>query len=207
EVCSTSNCSSSLGTFDSSSTTLAVNANGSAAVPAGYNLGSGSTYYWRAKNVDSSAASSSFSTTRSFLVDTTAPTISSATVAADGVTVTITWSENLDQTQAVPGSTFSIAPNGGAGVAGSATAVSYPAANQTRFTLASTVHHLDTLGLTYTKPGSDPMIRDTALATGNAAATASGIGVTNNTANVSPSTPTVVSPADAARVNTATPTL
>src|SRR5439155_26850739 len=41
EVCSTNNCSSSLGTFDSSSTTLAVNANGSAAVPAGYNLASG----------------------------------------------------------------------------------------------------------------------------------------------------------------------
>src|SRR5438094_6640969 len=30
EVCSTGNCSSSLGTFDSTSTTLAVNANGSA---------------------------------------------------------------------------------------------------------------------------------------------------------------------------------
>src|SRR5205823_6858254 len=126
---------------------------------------------------------------------------------ADGVTVTVTWSENLDQTQAVPGSAYSIAPNGGAGVAGSATAVSYPAANQTRFTLASTVHHLDTLALTYTKPGSDPMIRDTALATGNPAATASGIGVTNNTANVSPSPPTLVSPVDAARLDTATPTL
>src|SRR5205823_3854264 len=126
---------------------------------------------------------------------------------ADGVTVTVTWSENLDQTQAVPGSAYSIAPNGGAGVAGSATAVSYPAANQTRFTLASTVHHLDTLALTYTKPGSDPMVRDTALATGNPAATASGSGVTNNAANVSPSTPTLVSPADTTRLNTATPTL
>src|SRR5204862_3518610 len=42
EVCSTSNCSSSLGTFDSTSTNLAVNANGSAAVPAGYNLANGS---------------------------------------------------------------------------------------------------------------------------------------------------------------------
>ena len=41
EVCSTNNCSSSLGTFDSTSTTLAVNANGSAAVPAGFNLASG----------------------------------------------------------------------------------------------------------------------------------------------------------------------
>src|SRR2546423_15097361 len=70
----------------------------------------------RAKNVDAAAAGSSFTATRSFLVDTAAPTMSSAVVAADGVTVTVTWSENLDQTQAVPGSAFSIAPNGGSGV-------------------------------------------------------------------------------------------
>src|SRR5207248_3570367 len=83
EVCSTSNCSSSLGTFDSTTTNLAVGANGSAAVPGGFSLTDGATYYWRAKNVDSSAASSSYSATQSFLVDTTAPTMSSATVAAD----------------------------------------------------------------------------------------------------------------------------
>src|SRR5204862_8114995 len=72
---------------------------------------------------------------KNITIDTTAPTISSATVAADGVTVTVTWSENLDQTQAVPGSAFSIAPNSGSSIAGTAAAVSYPAANQTRFTL------------------------------------------------------------------------
>src|SRR5207244_2038738 len=101
------------------------------------------------------------------------------------------------------------APNGGAGSAGTAAAVSYPAANQTRFTLSSAVHHLDTLALTYTKPGSDPMVRDTALATGNTAATATlnNASITNNTTDVSPSTPTLVSPADAARLNSATPTL
>ena len=209
EVCTTNNCSSSLGTFDSTSTNLAVNANGSAAVPAGLNLASGTTYYWRAENVDSSAAGSSWTSTRSFLVDTTAPTMSSATVAADGTTVTVTWSENLDQTEAVPGSSFSIAPNGGAGIAGTATAVSYTAANQTRFTLSSAVHHLDSLALTYTKPGSGPMARDTALATGNAASTATlnNASITNNTTNAAPSTPTFVSPADAARLNTTTPTL
>src|SRR5206468_6449181 len=75
EVCSTSNCSSSLGTFDSTATNLAVGANGSAAVPGGFAPASGTTYYWRSKNVDSSAASSSFSATQSFLVDTTAPTV------------------------------------------------------------------------------------------------------------------------------------
>src|SRR5437868_4935215 len=209
EVCTTSNCSSSLGTFDSTSTNLAVNANGSAAVPGGFNLANGSTYYWRAENVDSSAASSSFTATQSFLVDTAAPTMSSATVAANGTTVTVTWSENLDQTQAVPGSAFSIAPNGGAGVAGTATAVTYPAANQTRFVLSSTVHHLDSLALTYTKPGSDPMVRDTALATGNAAATGTllNASITQSTTNASPSTPTLVTPADTARLNSTTPTL
>src|SRR5207245_3050054 len=137
---------------------LAVGANRSAAVPGG-TITTDGTYYWRAKNVDSSAASSAYSATSSFVVDTTAPTISSATVAADGVTVTVTWSENLDQTQAVPGSAFSIAPNGGVGIAGTGAAVSYPAANQTRFTLFSALHHLDTLALTYTKPGADPMVR------------------------------------------------
>src|SRR5213076_273149 len=94
EVCTTSNCSGSLGTFDSTSTNLAVNANGSAAVPAGFNLANGTTYYWRAKDVDSSAASSSFTAIRSFLVDPAAPPMSSATVGADGTTVTVTWSEH-----------------------------------------------------------------------------------------------------------------
>src|SRR5205807_3980231 len=110
-----------------------VNANGSAAVPSGFNLASGTTYYWRAENVDSSAAGSSSTATRSFVVDTTAPTVSSAVVAANGTTVTVTWSENLDQTQAVTGSAFSIAPNGGAGLAGPAAAVNHPAATPTRF--------------------------------------------------------------------------
>src|SRR4029079_3950517 len=69
EVCMTSNCSSSLGSFDSSSTNLAVGANGSAAVPAGFNLTDG-TYYWRAENVDAAAASSSCHPNRSFTVHT-----------------------------------------------------------------------------------------------------------------------------------------
>src|SRR5207302_8382452 len=124
-------------------------------------------------------------------IDTTAPTMASATVAADGVTVTLTWSENLDQTQAVPGSAFAVAPNGGAGVAGTATAVSYPAANQTQFTLSSAVHHLDSLALTYTKPANDPTARHPALATRNAAPTPThtNASITNNTTNASPSVP------------------
>src|SRR5439155_10317866 len=86
---------------------------------------------------------------------------------------------------------------------------SYAAVNQTRFTLASTVHHLDSLALTYTKPGSNPMVRDLALSTGNTSTTATlnNATITNNTSNVAPSTPALVSPADGARLNTSTPTL
>src|SRR5256712_8450813 len=91
---------------------------------------------------------------------------SSATVAADGVTVTVTWSENLDQTQAVPGSAFSVAPNGGAGIAGTSTAVTYPAANQARFTLSRTHPPLHSLPPTFTKPRSHPKRRDTQLTPG-----------------------------------------
>src|SRR5207248_9557000 len=148
EVCTPSNCSSSLGTFDSTSTTLAVGANGSAAVPGGFSLAGGTTYYWRAKNVDSSAASSSYSAIQSFLVDTAAPTMSSATVAADGITVTITWSENLDQTQAVPDIGSAACRDKGDSAAGTATAIRNPAANQTRNKLFSDVHHPDPLSLT-----------------------------------------------------------
>src|SRR5581483_5445739 len=140
---------------------------------------------------------------RSFTVDTAAPTMSSATIASDGTTVTITWSENLDQTQAVAGSAFDVN-----GIAGTGT-VTYPAANQIRFTLASAVHHLDTLTLTYTKPGSNPMVRDLTTPTGNAAATGTlnNASITNNTTDVAPSTPALVSPAAGARVNTTTPAL
>src|SRR5258708_17882693 len=100
------------------------------------------------------------------------PTMSSAVIASDGTTVTVTWSENLDQAQSsLAGSAFSVTPNGGAAVSGTGASVTYPAANQTRFTLASAVHHLDSLALTYTKPGARDMARDLPLATGNARAT------------------------------------
>ena len=157
-------CASSLGTFQSG--TVSNNTNGSASVPAGFITTDG-TYYWRAQGVDSSNATSPFSATRSFVVDTTGPTITSAAVAADGTTVTVTWSESLDQTEAVPGSAFSVN-----GVAGTGAPVTYPSANQTQFSLPSAFHHLDALTLDYGKPSSDPMVRDNAPPTGNAAASA-----------------------------------
>src|SRR5260370_37044917 len=84
---------------------------------------------------------------------------------ADGTPVTITWSENLDQTQAVPGTAYSIAPNGGSGIAGTAPAVSYPAANQTDRKSVGKGNSLDPRGRTSTKHNSNPMVGDTALAT------------------------------------------
>ncbi|HVS85440.1 MAG TPA: SwmB domain-containing protein, partial [Gaiellaceae bacterium] len=112
------------------------------------------------------SANDQISNGKTITIDTTAPTMSSATIDSAGTSVTITWSEALDQTKAVPGSAFSVNPNGTGGIAGTATAVSYGGGGTTTtFTLSSAVHHLDSLALTYTAPGSDPKIRDTALST------------------------------------------
>ena len=96
-------------------------------------------------------AAGSLSANKSLRIDTAAPTVVSAAVAADGLTVTVTWSESLDQTQVAPGDAFSVNAS-----SGSAAAVTYPTADQTRFTLASAVNHLDTLSLDYTAPGANP---------------------------------------------------
>ncbi len=210
QLCSASDCSSVLQTFDSTSTALVVGSPGSAAYSGGTALADGNTYYWRAKNVDANSNASSYSPIRSFVVNTASVTMTSATVGADGTTVTITWSANLDQTQtAVPGSSFTIAPNGGAPISGTAANVTYPAANQTRFTLALPVHYLDTLALSYVAPTSGDQIRDLAVPVGNVAADGNlaNASITNNTANVAPTAPTLVTPTAAQFVNSATPTL
>ncbi len=210
QVCSASDCSTVLQTLDSSSTTLAVGATGSAAYSGGTALVDGNTYYWRAKNVDANANGSAYSSIRSFTVNTTAVTMSTATVDADGTTVTVTWSADLDQTQsAVPGSAFAVTPNGGAPISGTGASVTYPAVNQTRFTLSSAVHHLDVLSLSYTTPVVGDTIRDLAVPIGNAAAddTLTNASITNNTANIAATTPALVTPTAAQYVNTLTPTL
>src|SRR5581483_7646826 len=198
ELCSDASCATSLGTFSSGS--VANGAAASATVPNGLVTADG-TYYWRAQDVDSSSRPSSFGATRSFVVDTTAPTITSAVVGADGTSVTLTWSESLDQSQSVAASDLSIN-----GIAGSGQ-IAYTNATTTTFSLSSPVHRLDTLTLAYAKPGSDPMIRDLAQPTGNAAASASGISVTNNAGDLAPTTPALVTPNAGDRVNTATPLL
>ena len=84
QVCTNSSCSASLGTFDSTTTNLNVGQNGSAAVPGGFNLQTATQYWWRAKSVDSSNASSPFSATRTFTVDTTAPSVSASAAPGAG---------------------------------------------------------------------------------------------------------------------------
>src|SRR5205814_6665879 len=73
------------GTFDTTNTNLAVNANGSAAVPAGYGLVDNATYYWRAESTDSASSVSSFSAIRSFTpVTDLAPNVPSLVSPAGG---------------------------------------------------------------------------------------------------------------------------
>jgi hypothetical protein len=63
-------------------------------------LTDGHTYTITVETIDKIGNTDAAAATRSFDFDTTAPTITAASVAGDGVTVTATWSENLDQTQA-----------------------------------------------------------------------------------------------------------
>ena len=100
-------------------------------------LADGHTYTITVETIDAIGNTDAAAATRSFSFDTSGPAITAATVASDGVTVTATWSESLDQSQAVPGTAYSVTPNGGSAVAGTSGAVSYPAPNQTRFTLST----------------------------------------------------------------------
>ena len=108
--------------------------------------------------------------------DTTAPSFSSGSVAADGTTVTVTFDEAL-AASAPPGSAFVVTadnvlhPGTSAPVAISAAAVT--------FTLESALAAGETATLAYTQPPSDPRIRDAA---GNATASFSGAAITNDTA-------------------------
>ncbi len=77
ELCTASDCTAAgdpFSTFDSP-TGIVNGSSGSASVPGGAGLASGSTYYWRAKATDSnSTQSAAYSSIRSFTVDTGAPT-------------------------------------------------------------------------------------------------------------------------------------
>src|SRR5581483_3987303 len=83
QICADSGCATPLGTVDSTVTTLAVGQSGSAQIPVALNLQTATQYWWRAKSVDSSSASSAYSAARSFTVDTTKPTIDAAAAPGD----------------------------------------------------------------------------------------------------------------------------
>ncbi len=144
----------------------------------------------------SPGAAGSLGASNSIVIDTTAPTVSSRTV--DGSTLDVSYSEPLAAGSAPVGSDFAVSVNGGGDVvdgvafAGGDTVV--------RLTLHDPVHFLDTVTVAYT--GS--AIQDPA---GNQAATYTAQAVTNNTADAAPNTTTLNTPADAAFVDSTTPSL
>ena len=195
-VCADSGCSTVLATF-SSSTGIANGANGSASVPGG-TFPSDGTYYWQAKATDNTSASSAFSSSRAIVIDTTAPSFTSATV--NGSTLTVTLDESLNPGSTPAGSAFVVKQNGT--TQSSPTGVSISGSTVT-LTLATAVKNDDVVTVAYNQPGSG-RIKDVA---GNDASTFGAQAVTNNTASVAPNTPSLTSPADSVTIATFTPSL
>ncbi|MHB8643094.1 MAG: OmpL47-type beta-barrel domain-containing protein [Gaiellaceae bacterium] len=196
QVCSDSACSSVLATFSSASG-IANGANGSATVPGG-TIASDGTYYWHAKATDNTSAASAYSTSRAFVVDTTPPTFSSASV--DTSSLAVVFGEPLDNTSIPAGSAFTVRVNGSAQAAPTNVSLSGSAVT---LTLAAAVHNEDVVTVAYTQPATG-RIKDVA---GNDAASFSAQAVTNNTVSVAPNVPSLVSPADSASLATRTPSL
>jgi uncharacterized repeat protein (TIGR02059 family) len=195
-VCSDSGCGTVLGTFSSASG-VANGAAGSAAVPGGTITADG-TYYWQAKATDQAGLASAFSSSRSFVVDTTAPTVQTA--AVDGTSLTLTYGEPLDGTSTPANLDYALHANGGSGVAPTNVAVS--GSTVTLTFPAGTVHNGDLVQLDYTA-GTTPA-RDLVL---NNAANFTNAAATNSTTSVDPDVPVLISPAGGVRVNATTPSL
>ena len=106
------------------------------------------------------------------VVDTTAPTLDTATV--DGNSLVLTYNEPLDTSSRPATSAYAVSVAGGAGVAPSSVAVS---GMTVTLTLATTVTAGQTVTVTYTVPASNP-VQDEA---GNDAAALTNQSVTNNT--------------------------
>ena len=138
-----------------------------------------------AQNIADTADNALSSTTptgtndNSYVVDNTAPTVSSA--AADGASLVITFDENLAAAANLANSAFAVTKGSGDDtVALSSTAPSISGATVT-LTLASALAHGDTnVEVSYTKPttGTDNKLKDAA---DNEVASFSGQAVTNNT--------------------------
>ena len=105
-------------------------------------------------------------------VDTTAPTLDSATV--DGTSLVLTYNEALDTSSEPATSAYSVSVAGGAGVAPSSVNVS---GMTVTLTLGTAVTAGQTVTVTYTVPTSNP-VQDTA---DNDAAALTSRSVTNNT--------------------------
>ncbi len=137
-------------------------------------LTNGTTYTIRVAATHSAAADGAWSSEVSatpFETDTTAPTLTLATV--NGASLVLTYDEDLDDNSTPAASDFSVS------VAGSSVAVSNVSISgkEVALTLATGAEYDDTVSLSYTVPASNP-IQDTA---GNDAAALSGQAVTNNT--------------------------
>jgi uncharacterized repeat protein (TIGR02059 family) len=161
------------------------------------------TIYLKAVNsAGDSVASSSVSITP---VDNIAPTLSSAVLASNGTTLTLTFSEALDATTAAA-STYAVTSNG-AVVAVSTAVVS---GSTVVLTLASAVDQGKTVLVSYSDPtaGNDSAaVQDS---TGNDAVTFTAQAVTNNSTNITkpgtPGIPTAVAGNAQATVTVSAPT-
>ncbi len=156
------------------------------------------SHTFRVKATADLAGNAGAAAQHTWTIDTTAPSFASATAADD--TLTVTLDETLDAGQVPAGSAFTVTRNGSP--LGDPT-VAVSGANVT-LTLPSALNHGDVVTVAYTKPGSGATLRDAA---GNEVATFAARPVTNNTFGQPPAAPALASPADAAKLNTATPTL
>jgi hypothetical protein len=203
QVCSDSACSTVLTNGDFDSSTVSSGTTNVTGTPgAALSLSDGATYYWRARSEDSHNAASAFTSTSSFVYDSTAPALSSA--AVDGSSLTLTYGETLNTVVNPPdGSAYTVSVNG-SGDSVTATSVS---GTTVTLTLQNAVHADDVVTVAYAQANatanSGAKVQDQAS---NLAADFGATSVTNNTANAAPNVPTL-STADASYFNTLTPTL
>jgi len=169
----------------------------------GLTNGTAYTIYLKAVNsAGDSVASSSVSVTP---VDNVAPTLSSAALAANGTTLTLTFSEALDATTAAA-SAYAVTANGAA-VTISTAVVS---GSTVVLTLATAIDQGRTVLVSYTDPTAGNDSAAAQDATGNDTATFTAQSVTNNSTNITvpgtPGTPTAVAGNAQATVTVSAPT-
>ena len=160
-------------TIDDAKTKITINPSASLSDGAVY-VAVNNEYYDEAGNQGAMA-------TATFTVDTTAPTVSSATV--DGASLTITFNENLAAAANLANSAFEVKKTPASGSEQSVTLSGSPSVSgaTVTLTLATAAAHDDTaVKVSYTKPvsGSDNTLEDAA---GNEVASFTDRAVTNNT--------------------------